>query len=87
MFLRAEAQAKGNNPIYPIVAGGFSKNIDNFVVLGGTVTYVLFQLAYYMGFTTLLLLGVDHNYPVAGTFPGGQPFVAGKKDPLRHREG
>ena len=81
MFLRAEAMVEGNNPIYPIVAGGFSKNIDNFVVLGGTVTYVLFQLAYYMGFTTLLLLGVDHNYPAVGSLPPGQQFVAGKKDP------
>jgi hypothetical protein len=81
MFLRAEACVKFNHPIYPIVAGGFSRNIDNFVILGGTVTYVLFQLAYYMGFTTLLLLGVDHNYPKAGTIQPGQPFEAGEKDP------
>lgn len=81
MFLRAEARVLENNPIYPIVAGGFSKNIDNFVVMGGTVTYVLFQLAYYMGFTTLLLLGIDHNYPKAGTVKPGDFFVAGGIDP------
>jgi hypothetical protein len=81
LFLRAEAQVKNNNPIYPIVAGGFSRNIDNFVILGGTVTYVLLQIAYYMGFTKLLLVGVDHNYPHAGTVEPGAQFVAGKDDP------
>jgi hypothetical protein len=29
---------------------------------GHTVTYVLLQLAYYMGFDEVILLGVDHNY-------------------------
>lgn len=81
MFLRAEARVDGNNPIYPITAAGFARNIDNFVILGGTVTYPLIQLAYYMGFTTLLLLGIDHTYPKAGTVKPGQAFVAGEKDP------
>ncbi len=81
MFLRAEACVPENNPIYPIVAAGFSKNIDNFVVLGGTVTYCLFQIAYFMGFKILLLLGVDHNYPVASQIRAGAPFVGGDTDP------
>ena len=81
MFLRAEACVKGNNPIYPIVAGGFSKNIDNFVVMGGTVTYVLLQIAYYMGFETVYLLGVDHRYPKSGQYRPGSAFIAGKDDP------
>jgi hypothetical protein len=72
---------EGNNPIYPIVAGGFSKDIDSFVVLGGTVTYALFQIAYYMGFQTLLLLGVDHNYPMAGRMKPGRAFVGEEYDP------
>jgi len=71
---------EGNNPIYPIVAGGFSKGIDGFVILGGTVTYVLLQLAYYMGFTTVLLVGVDHNYPQAERYKPGERFVAGQYD-------
>ena len=81
LFIRAEARVLGNNPIYPIVAAGFSRNIDNFVIMGGTVTYVLFQLAYYMGFTTLLLLGIDHNYPKAGEMKPGSQFIAGSVDP------
>jgi len=80
MFLRAEAKVDNNNPIYPIVAGGFSRNIDNFVIMGGTVTYVLMQIAYYMGFTKLLLLGIDHYYPSIPVQPG-QSFIAGQDDP------
>jgi hypothetical protein len=33
---------------------------------GYTVTYVCLQLAYYMGFTRVLLVGVDHSYQYAG---------------------
>src|SRR3990172_428492 len=73
-FIRAEAGV--DNPIYPIVAAGFSLDPANFVVMGGTVTYALLQLAYYMGFATCLLLGVDHKYPKAGGLVG--QFEAGK---------
>jgi hypothetical protein len=33
---------------------------------GWTVTYVCLQLAYWMGFTTVLLVGVDHRYTFNG---------------------
>lgn len=33
---------------------------------GGTVTYVALQLAYYMGFQQVILIGVDHNYATKG---------------------
>jgi len=33
---------------------------------GCTVTYIALQLAYYMGFTTVLLVGVDHRYTWKG---------------------
>jgi hypothetical protein len=33
---------------------------------GYTVTFVSLQLAYYMGFTTVLLIGVDHRYKYDG---------------------
>jgi len=33
---------------------------------GATVTYVTMQLAYYMGFETVILIGVDHNYTTKG---------------------
>jgi hypothetical protein len=33
---------------------------------GATVTYVALQLAYHMGFTQVILIGVDHNYTTQG---------------------
>ena len=34
---------------------------------GGTVTYVAMQLAYFMGFQEVILIGVDHNFADKGT--------------------
>jgi hypothetical protein len=34
---------------------------------GGTVTYVSMQLAYFMGFREVILIGVDHNFVDKGT--------------------
>ena len=34
---------------------------------GSTVTYVAMQLAYYMGFKTVILIGIDHNFEYQGT--------------------
>lgn len=39
---------------------------DKWIYEGYTVTYVLMQLAYYMGFTTALLVGVDHRFSYDG---------------------
>ena len=33
---------------------------------GGTVTYATLQLAYYMGFKVVILIGLDHNYVEKG---------------------
>jgi hypothetical protein len=33
---------------------------------GATVTYVTLQLAYYMGFSQVILIGVDHSYATQG---------------------
>jgi hypothetical protein len=78
MFIRAEAGY--GNPIYPVVLNGFSTDISNFVVMGGTCTYALLQIAFYMGIKTVLLVGVDHHYPNTGKFVGHK-IVAGSKDP------
>lgn len=40
----------------------FSKNVDRCLYNGRTVTYACLQLAVYMGFTEIYLLGVDFNY-------------------------
>lgn len=41
---------------------GFTKDARNRIWEGGTVTYVALQLAYFLGFETVVLIGVDHNY-------------------------
>lgn len=44
----------------------FSKVPDNYLFEGATVTYVAMQLAYFMGFTEVNLIGVDHNFVTKG---------------------
>ena len=41
---------------------GFSENAASKIYFGGTVSYVCLQLAYYMGFSKVYLIGFDHNY-------------------------
>jgi len=40
----------------------FSHDVGNEVFDASTVTYIMFQLACYMGFREIYLLGIDHNY-------------------------
>lgn len=44
----------------------FSTNALREVWVGGTVSYVCMQLAYYMGFSQVYLIGFDHSYSVPG---------------------
>lgn len=44
----------------------FSKDVSGRVWEGGTVTYVRLQLAYHLGFSEVILIGVDHNYHTKG---------------------
>ena len=43
---------------------------------GYTVTYVAMQIAYYMGFSKLFLIGVDHNFKAPGN-PNEKQFLQG----------
>jgi predicted O-linked N-acetylglucosamine transferase (SPINDLY family) len=45
----------------------FSETPENGFNIGATVTYVAMQLAYYMGFETVILIGVDHYFETKGT--------------------
>jgi len=45
---------------------GFTTNINNKFYSGGTVTYVAIQLAYIMGFSEIILIGVDHSFKDKG---------------------
>lgn len=40
----------------------FSNDISNYISGGGTVTYASIQIAAFMGFKEIYLIGVDHNY-------------------------
>jgi hypothetical protein len=44
----------------------FSKDISKRVFEGSTVTYVAMQLAFYMGFREVVLVGVDHSFKTEG---------------------
>lgn len=49
-----------------IVGPWFSRDASRGVWEGATVTYVAMQLAYYMGFSEVVLVGVDHRFAVGG---------------------
>lgn len=40
----------------------FSDDVEKYVSGGGSITYAAIQLAVYMGFSEIYLIGVDHNY-------------------------
>lgn len=42
----------------------FSRNLSYYLEQGYTVTYGAIQMAVYMGFKNIYLLGVDHNYSI-----------------------
>ena len=44
----------------------FEGNLQQSLSGGGTVTYTALQIAYYMGFKEVILIGVDHNYAEKG---------------------
>lgn len=44
----------------------FSPDATKRIFEGFTVTYVALQLAFYMGFETVVLIGVDHNFTTKG---------------------
>lgn len=68
LFLRADADIQGDKiyPIKSIYTPGFYMDPDQGLYEGFTVTYVMLQLAFYMGFTTVLLAGVDWSYQYTG---------------------
>lgn len=44
----------------------FSKNVEYGIYQGSTVTFVALQIAYYLGFTKVYLIGVDHSFTSKG---------------------
>lgn len=56
MFLRFDEQYSYPDP------PGFSDDISKVIYEGMTVTYAAIQIAVYMGFKEIYLIGVDHSY-------------------------
>jgi len=57
----------------------FSKDPVKGLWEGATVTFVAMQLAYYMGFSKVILIGVDHNFKTKGK--AHKAVVSEGKDP------
>lgn len=82
-FLRAEyaKQTKDAYPLRRIVAPIFSKDIVDGIYEGYTVTFTCLQIAYYMGFTTALLVGVKHSYKHPPETRPNQEIISEGPDP------
>ncbi len=68
-FKSAHNIVKELNHVYFLSTNGpwsFQPDITKQMNEGYTVTYVAMQLAYYMGFTKVFLIGVDHNFTARG---------------------
>ena len=81
-FVPREFAFPSANILNVTVGRPISPDAAEYVALGGTVTVVNLQLAYYMGFTTALLVGVDHRYPKRGSDGApGTKFIGDGDDP------
>lgn len=58
----------------------FSENFFKEVVGGNTVTYSAIQFAYYMGFSEIYLLGIDHTFSVTKNDAGEVKYNNNVKD-------
>jgi hypothetical protein len=66
--------------IYLVYTGAkytFKPDITRRICEGATVTYVALQIAYYMGFRNVFLIGVDHHFKVQGK-PYAKQFRQGE---------
>ena len=65
--------------IYFLITGGpftFRRDLIREIHTGATVTYVAMQIAFYMGFSKVFLIGIDHNFTISGT-PNEKQFLKG----------
>jgi len=68
-YKKANHLVESYGSIYYILTGGtfsFQKDITDMIAEGGTVTYVAMQIAHFMGFQKVFLIGVDHNFTAEG---------------------
>lgn len=63
--------------VYTGAKSAFEPDITRKICEGATVTFVAMQIAYYMGFQNVFLIGVDHNFKAAGK-PYEKKFIQGE---------
>jgi hypothetical protein len=66
-FLPKQHAINDDLPLVSYHSPTFSMNPRAYIYEGYTVTYVCMQLAYFMGFDTVLLVGVDHRFEYHGS--------------------
>lgn len=64
----------------------FSQDISKYVLDGWTVTYMCLQIAIYMGFKEIYLLGVDHSYSVTLEPDGSVKHFKGVADHFSEKD-
>ena len=88
IFLPKYVPYPGRVGLNVVIDNGFSLKPMKKIIIGGTVTYVNMQLAHFMGFETVLLVGCDHRYPKTGDEgKPGSKFIAEGDDPDHFGEG
>jgi len=66
-FFPSNLQPSTLNFLYTTYTGpNFARNAAGRLWEGATVTYVALQLAFHMGFSQVVLIGVDHNFVTRG---------------------
>ena len=78
---RAEAPGPGTVFLHP---APYKKSMDGSILKGyyphiGSVTNVALEMAFFLGFSEVILIGVDHNYQHSGT--GSQVVESAGPDP------
>ncbi len=67
-----------------VMRDSFQEDLTRPLVMGGTVTFVALQLAYYMGFQKAILIGLDHFYTDKGTPSGTETRIADRDESHFH---
>ncbi|GGZ15951.1 hypothetical protein GCM10011614_33490 [Novosphingobium colocasiae] len=65
--------------IPPSFRDSFQPDLTRPITSGGTVTYVSLQLAFYMGFAKVIIIGMDHRFSAVGT-PNASEIRSAEKD-------
>jgi hypothetical protein len=62
------------------VADKFETDVTNPIYSGGTVTFAAMQIAYFMGFQEVYLIGIDHSFADKGTPNATETRVSNRDD-------